>query len=525
LYREKIIILMILLLTVSPLMMRQSNCREVKISFAPRFELYDVSWLYAITNITVGNTTIPGGTTALMIALKYISDVPASNLFINFTELRRVGKLNETCKRYNDTIPANYSLTFVFVFDEVYQNISLSEYDLPMYLTFYANGNTYHQTLVVPVSVTGVPEIRIYAPPLIIQGEGVYNYTLKVENVGTATAKWVHVVTVGYPPYITIDSPDVYKVGFLKPLEEKEAKFAIRITEVPLSTLAFIVNVSYMDERTNDIYWIAETVPVVFNETPELIAVYSYSIPLHTLSGDKYVQVRAMVGNPTKKLIKNAEAYLDLPEYFCPSFPGADRIKLGSIPPGYFVNLTFLINVEDQAPPGFYEVPLVFTYDGGQNMDYVSIVVEEKVEFKILDIDPNELEIGASDVTLHMILINTASVEAKDVYVELQTGGSLKGELAAYIGNVYPGEIFDITFYADVSSDVPEGQAPLDLMIIWMQEERLLSKIYRIIITFVKKAIPVASIELGIAALAMFAVVYLIYRILKEVKLYKAGLL
>jgi len=518
--------ILLLLIFIVPLFLGpRYSYGEVRVSFAPRFELYDVSWLYAVANITIGNTTIPQGATALMIALKYISDVSAERLLINFTDLRRVGRLNETYKHYNDTIPANYSLTFIFVFDEVYRNISLSEYDLPMYLTFHAGGNIYHQTIIVPVSVTGVPELRIYARPLIVSGEGVYNYTLRVENIGTATAKWVHVVTIGYPPYVTIDSPDIYKVGFLRPMESKEARFTIRITEVPLTTLAFVVNVSYMDERTNDVYWVAETVPVVFNETPELIAIYSYSVPLHALPGDRYVEVMVAVANPTKKLIKDAEARLELPEYFTPSFPGADKIKLGSIPPGYLINLSFLINVEDQAPPGFYEIPLIFTYEGGQSMDYVSIVVEEKAEFRIIDMDPEELEIGASDVTLHMVLRNMASVEAKDVYVELQTGGNLKGELAAYIGNVYPGETFDITFYADVSSDVMEGQAPLDLMIIWMQEERLLSKIYRIMITFVKKAIPVASIEVGIAALAMFGVAYLVYRILKEIKLYKAGLL
>ena len=497
---------------------------NARANLAVGFQLYDISWLYAFTNISLGNTTIPEGATALSISIRYIGSKPAYGLYINFSSLRLVGDINDTDRYYNDTIPANYSLVFVFVFEEVYRNISLSEYDLPMSITFWVDGEFYRQTLIVPVSVSGVPEIIIYADPLIIRGEGTYEYNVRVKNVGTATAKWVHVVTIGYPPYITIDSPDVYKIGFLSPMEEKEATFRVRVIDTPISTMAFVVNVTYMDERTNDLYWIAETVPVVFNETPEIIVAFSYTLPIHALPGDKYVQLFMTVGNPTRKLIKDVSARLLLPEYIYPSFPGSDSVDIGALPPGYYVNLTFLINIEDNAPTGFYSIPLLFTYEGGQCMEYISLVVKEKVRFEILNVDPDTLEIGATDINFHLKLRNIASVEAKDVYIELQAGGNLKGELAAYIGNVYPSETVDITFYVDVSPDVPEKQAPLDILMVWIQEDRVLSEIYRIMISYVKKGIPIASLEFGLIAVLIIASIYLLYRTVRKIKLYRVGL-
>ncbi len=480
-------------------------------------DLYDVSWVYALANISLGNITIPEGTTALFVSLRNIGSVPIYNLTIDFSSLERVGKINETVKNYTGEIPSNYSVLFAFVFDEVYQNISLSEYDLPLHCNFTANGLPFQQTIIVPVSVSGIPEIEIQAEPLIVYQEGDYIFNVKVKNIGTATAKWVRVITYGYPPYVTVESPDIYKLGFISPNEMKEATFRLRVIDLPVTAIAFVVNVTFMDERSTNVYWIAETVPVIVNETKEIILVNAYSIPPTTLPGDKYVQVNAIIGNPTRKLIKNAVVKLDLPEYFEPSFPGSDTINIGSLPPGYFVNVTFLIDVDSSAPPGFYEIPVKFTYDGGENEATLSIVVKEKVKFKMIKIEPDTLTIGDTDVNLHIQIKNVAYVEAEDVYLEIQSGGNLKGELAAYVGKVFPGEIVDITFYTEVSKDAPEGRVPMDMLIIWIQEGRVLSELYRFMLTFVSGGLYVSKYELGVIAIFIVATAALFYKSLREI--------
>jgi len=486
-------------------------------SYDVKMDLYDVSWVYAFANITVGNTTVTEGTTTLFVSLRNLGSVSIYNLTVNFSSLQRVGKINETVKHYEEPIPPNYSVAFVFIFEEVYQNISLSEYDLPLYATYYADDIEFEQKITVPISVSGIPEIEIFAEPLTVYQEGEYTYRLKVRNVGTASAKWVRVITVGYPPYVTVESPDIYRIGFLKPNEEKEATFRLRVIDLPVTAIAFVVNVTFMDERSTDTFWVAETVPVIVNETAEIILVNAFSIPPTTLPGDKYVEIRAIIGNPTRKLIRNAKAVLELPEYFSPSFPSSDRINIGSLPPGYFVNVTFLIDVDKVAPAGFYEIPVKFTYDGGESEGMISIVVKEKVEFKIMSINPDTLEIGATDVDLHIQLKNMASVEAEDVYLEIQSGGNLKGELAAYVGKVFPGEVVDITFYTEVSKDAPEGRVPMDMLIVWIQEDRVLSELYRFMLTFITGGVYVSTYELGIGALFFIITIYLVYKSLREI--------
>jgi len=482
-----------------------------------RLELYDVSWVYAFTNITIANTTIPEGSTALVVSVRNVGGVPIMNITANFSSVGIIGRVNESTKTYSGIVPVNYSVTFAFVFEEIFKNVSLSEYDIPMHLKFFAEGIKYEQTIVVPVSVSGVPELEIFAPPLVVHGEGEYNLSVTVRNIGTVTAKWVRVITVGYPPYVVVESPDIARLGFLRPNEEKSASFRVRVIDLPVSSMAFLVNVTFMDERSADVYWIAETVPVIVNESPELILISSVSLPLTVLPGDRFVEIRAIICNPTRKLIRDAEAFLRLPEYFKPSFPGANRISLGSVPPGFVINATFFVDVDDDTPPGCYKLPLEFRYEGGENKENISIVVRERAEFKILDVEPEVLEIGASDIELHIKIKNVASVEAKDVYLEIQSGGCLKGELATYVGEVFPGETIDVTFYTEVSEDAPEGRTPIDMLIVWVQEERVLSEIYRLMLTFVGKSVYAQPYELGLTTLLLLASAYVCYRVTKKV--------
>jgi len=469
--------------------------------------LDDAFWVYAVTEVNISGINIPAGTTAFIVILKNEGEYLIENVTIDFEAIKKIGECNETTKYYNDTVPPNYSLAFAFRIS-LFDNASLSEYDLPMEVKYYSLGSEVKYTLIVPVAVTGYPLIKIHAAPLYISDEGIYNYTVIVRNIGTAPARHVTVALIGYPPYVSVVSDDWYDIGILKAGENETVTFQLYITELPVSSILFVVNATFMDQRTNQIYSVAEAVPVISTEKPHIVLVASSYTPTTVFPGDKFVRVIITLANPTSKFLEDVNIELILPEEIEESYVGSTKFSIGTMMPGSYTQVTFYINVREEASPGMYNLGLNATFRGGYNFFAIPILVKEKARFKVVSIDPQILRIGARGVNLKITMKNVARVDAEGVYLQLMGGTIIKGEVITYIGKVSANEEFTVTFSIDIAENAPTGYATLDLKVSWTQEDRVLSDIYKIRVYLSPRL--ASSFALTIGVLSLLSIILLI---------------
>ena len=476
--------------------------------------LYDVFWVYAATTINISGIVIPSGTTAIVITLINNGSVPVENIEI-FLDLSYIGEVNETTKRYNDKVDPNHSVSFAFKI-EPFDNISLSEYDAIMQVFYYVEDTQIYDEMLVPIAVTGYPELKIHSSALYFSSEGDYNLTIEIENIGTGPARKTIVHTLGYPPYVTVLGDDWSEIGIIPAGTKKKVTFTLHIIESGVSAIPIFVNTTFMDQRTTDFYSVAETIPVIYNETPRLSMISSVYVPTKLFPGDKNVQINVVISNPTMKIIRNIIAELILPNDIKPSYAGSSRVSLGSLPPGYTVTLTYYLDIEENAKPRSTNLELLVIFDGGKNRFNIPIIIERKGSFSIESISPSILELGKRGITLQIGIINNGSVNVDNVYLELMASGILKGELVSYVGKLESGESKTVSFSVDVSSDAPIGNITLDLKISWIQEGRFLTSTYGIKIAIRKTEYTTNIIDITIITAIIGLTVILVWPLVKN---------
>lgn len=441
--------------------------------------LDDVFWVYAATQLNISGITIPAGTTALVVVLKNVGEESVKNITAVFDSIKELGECNETVKSYNDTLFPHRSLSFVFKISP-YENISASEYDLLMHIRYYYRSLKVEYDIIVPIAVTGYPLIKIHASPLYISGEGIYNYTVIIENIGTAPARHVTVTLIGYPPYVNVIGDDWFDLGIIRAGEYKTARFELYVTEAKVSGIPLLINVTFLDQRTNQIYSVAESSAIIYQEEPHVILMSSSYMPTSVLPGDKFIKIIVVMANPTSKLLENVHIELILPETMEPSYIGSTNFSIGAMAPGSHVQIEFYINIKEDAEPRMYTLILNVTFSEGYNIFDIPLLVKEKARFEIVDVEPNILRIGARGLNLRVTIRNIANVDAEGVYLQLMGGTIIKGEVITYVGKIVSGEKVTVTFTIDVSESAPAGYATLDLRVSWTQEGRVLSDIYKI---------------------------------------------
>lgn len=484
-------------------------------------KLEDAFWVYAVETINISGIEIPGGTTALVITLKNEADYVVQNATVSFNSIKKIAECNETVKHYNDSILPGYAVTFAFTVN-VYDNVTASEYDLPLNVQYFANGYQYGYQIMVPVAVTGVPILKVKAYPIYVDSEGVCEFAFKVNNIGTAPARRVIASLIAYPPYVTSYGDDWINLGIIPANKTKIGRFSIYVSKMPTEIIPIVVNVTFMDQRTNNFYSVAESIPVIYNETPRVIVVSSSYTPTTVFPGDKFVKLIITIANPTNKILEDTKAELILPEGFLPSYAGSTSISLGSLIPGQTVTIWFYVNVENDVSPGLKNMHLYVTFSNGQNVFDIPIIVKEKAKFMVTDFSPSTLPVGGRGINFRVSIKNIAKVDAESVYLQLMGGTVLKGEVVTYVGKIVAGEEASVTFVIEISSSAPVGLVSLDLKVTWTQEERILVEIYKIYVT-ITSGHGISSLVGIIIGVSMIGAGILLIPILKEIKKRRFG--
>lgn len=484
--------------------------------------LEDVFWIYAIKNINISGVEIPAGTSAIVISLKNYGNSSIYNITVNFLDLLKIAECNDTTQQYNSTIPPGYSVTFVFK-ASLRENATASEYDLPMKVSYFKNSEKYWYYLVIPISVSGVPIIKIKALNVFVDGSGIYDLFFEVQNIGTSPARRVIATLIPYPPYVNSYGDDWKYLGIIPANKTKTCSFEIYVSEMPVSSIPVIINVSFMDQRSNSFYSITESVLVIYNETPHLILTSSSYIPTSVFPGDKFVKISLTISNPTSKMIENASAELVLSNEFKASYAMSTKISIGTVMPGQITNINFFIDVDDNAEPGLKNLLLVIYFSGGINTFKVPIVIKEKAKFMIISYSPRTLPKGGRGIVFRIGLRNIANVDAEAIYLQLMGGTILRGEMVTYVGKLVSGEETSVTFTIEVSNSAPLGEVSLDLKITWTQNNRVLSEILKLFVTIVSGS-PFSSLYGFLLGLFSLIAGILLIPLIREVKRFVRGM-
>lgn len=478
--------------------------------------LDDAFWVYAVKSINISGIEIPAGTSAFVISLKNYGSEVLYNITVDFNHFLRIAECNDTKQYYNSSIQPGYSVTFVFK-ASLRDNATASEYDLPLYVSYFINDDFYYYSVIVPVSVSGVPIIKVKAPPLYVNDEGIFDLYFQIMNIGTSPARRAVASLIPNPPYVNSYGDDWIYIGLIPANKTKLCKFTIYVSRMPVESIPIVINVTFMDQRTNSFYSVAESVLIIYNETPRVILVSSSYIPPSVFPGDKFVKISACISNPTSKLIENLTAKLVLTEDFVASYARSTDLSVGTLVPGQTVCLNFYIDVKDDARPGMRNLILILDFNGGENTFEIPIIIKEKAKFLITSYEPKTLVRGSRGVVFRVNVKNIADVTADSIYLQLMSGTVLKGEVITYVGKLMPGEEAGVTFTIEVSNSAPLGSVSLDLKITWSQDSRVFSDIYKIYVT-ISSASAFSSTSGVIIGLTLIISGVLLIPVLKEIR-------
>ena len=137
----------------------------------------------------------------------------------------------------------------------------------------------------------------------------------------------------------------------------------------------------------------------------------------------------------------------------------------------------FYLDVDESTPHGLYNLELELVHDDGRSSLTVPLLISEKANFEIVDlnISPREIHPGDRGIKIQATIKNSGDIEAKEVVIKL-VGSSFSGMTTSFLGVLNPNDEAKAIFDVDVSEQATTGENWLQFQISWMQEGRSLTQ-------------------------------------------------
>ncbi len=226
------------------------------------------------------------------------------------------------------------------------------------------------------------------------------------------------------------------------------------------------------------------------------------TVPIKIYPDSKQVVVRVWLVNSGRGAAKDVQLKLGLTLPFTASSSGSDSIYVGNIPSGQSSEADFVVDVASDAQFGQYNV--ILGEQSGENLipvGQIPLYVNEKVNFDIVSVTPNQVHGGDSGDVIRVEIKNTGSVKADSVRVELRVGNFFTGTLTDFLGTMLAGETKAAFFTVDIDSKAQPGQYNLDLRFDWTQEDNTLDNTQSISLTVASPGVPVTLIVVAVIVL------------------------
>jgi hypothetical protein len=320
------------------------------------------------------------------------------------------------------------------------------------------------------------PIIRVEPLNEALSSNIVNNVTLMVKNEGGSDALSITLQITPLNTYLIIVGSNVYTIERLGPNESREITVKIYVPKSVSGATALRVGAIFMDESLHS-QEVAYNLLFIITGNVEFALQRSCQTPSKVFPGDLNIILTAIIVNTGSEGATHLNATLKLPEGIKPSWAKSDNVYVGNAFPGTPMECKFYLDIEESTPPRLYNLELELVHDNGKSSLTVPLLISEKANFEIVDlnISPREIHPGDRGIKIQVGIKNSGNVEAKEVVIKL-VGSSFSGMTTSFLGVLNPNDEAKAIFDVDVSELATTGENLLQFQISWMQEGRSLTQ-------------------------------------------------
>ncbi|AHC51474.1 hypothetical protein SUSAZ_05630 [Sulfolobus acidocaldarius SUSAZ] len=369
-------------------------------------------------------------------------------------------------------VPAG-QYNYATVIADIYPNASSGVYYIPVTVNMY---NGYKETVMLPVEILGYVSIQaqslwgsVNSPITVSPGETQVPLTILLKNTGD-----VNVLNAT----LTFSSNEY-------PLKFSQTNAQVGIIPAGQENYA-TVTVSVYPNATPGVYYIPATLNYYNYKTEITVPVDIYSpnvsinvvtLPPQVFPGYYDVRLLTILTNYGNGIAENASISMSSPFQVISS----PEIKIGALPIGSPVNVTFLINIPNSTIPKTYTVNFTVTFDGGKANYQYALNVYPKANIIITNVKYSTINPGDSNVPITITLKNAGNATAKNVIARLGTSDVIYPHVSSsnplqaltasevFVGDINPQQTVNVTFVVDISGGASPGVYPLAIAATWNQ--------------------------------------------------------
>ena len=187
--------------------------------------------------------------------------------------------------------------------------------------------------------------------------------------------------------------------------------------------------------------------------------------------GDDFVEITTYVENSGSKSAKSIEAKLSIPDGLEHSYSDNNRKWVGALSPNESKQLSFFINIDENADSEQFALDLDLNYEDLDNNDYIKklsfpLLVKERPNIEVVDVKGDGK--AGSKITLEVTLknIGTEDAEAVDARIIKQSSQPFSFDLRSnYVGELKVGETGKAIFTINIDKEAEQKEHSLKLLI------------------------------------------------------------
>ncbi|MEJ5292474.1 MAG: hypothetical protein WHS82_02670 [Candidatus Methanosuratincola sp.] len=337
---------------------------------------------------------------------------------------------------------------------------------------------TYADTVSIGFTVaeSRVPMIDVTANASELRPNSVNPVAFTVNNVGNGPAQNVTVSLFSQSPQVAVivgaGASSAWEIPANGSLVVERSVF---VQPGVFGAVPVYIQVQYRDELDN-YYSYASAYGFSVKAEPEVAVSTVSTVPSPVFPGDKVVRVVCLVVNAGNYTAENVRIRMgSIPGVVTPSYAGTDRITIPYLQVGHSVQVQFLVDIADDAAPGYYEVPLTIEAASWESNTSVPLTVREKAPVSVERIYfDREVSPGARNVKVFVQLSNNGSQTAEQLRLSL-VSGYVTGSTSTLVGSL-PGNSSKIVMMeVDIDQKAEPGVLKVDVELSWMQDGRQLS--------------------------------------------------
>jgi len=409
---------------------------------------------FAIRDVFWASWSGPGAYNTLAIVLEYLSSPEATSITASLDVTPIWPSGGTISDSYDGPLEEGQRAIFYFTF-LVPTDARASYYDLPLTVDYVSGGQPRTYGCTIQVSISGLPELSISCDSYELRASSTNHVELRIANEGGGVARALWVQVIPQSPYITVLGPSSFSKDLLEVGAEWPIGLNVSVGPAALSSAYLVVALAYLDQfgssYTQQVYLGFE----IEGEASLAISKVIYMPPL-VFPGDRYVALTLILTNVGDVTANNITLRLEPVEGLVePSYAGAGEAKIPYLPVGHLANITFLLDVDDDARPGYYELPLEVHHDGKNYTLGVPFTIREKASFELtkVELSPKPSP-GSRGIKVKVELRNTSNVTAEHVRLSL-VSAYITGVTSVLVGDVDGGERRVVILEVDFDESTP----------------------------------------------------------------------